>query len=384
MDGQRQYSVGETVGHGAWVLVGIEVTEGSLTVHRDGVIDGRGDVLGFQDGLESGSGLLVGQLDGILRPTGVEPLRDNWGDDGTGELLGVTGGHLVDVDQLMLAESLELHEEDGRLEAVEAGVHADAHVVVTVASLAVDMIGLHEGCPLVVVGEHRTAVAVATHGFGGEERGRGDVAEGAGPLLSDASSEALGGVFKDVEMITVGKGTDGLEVGRESKEVDGDDDAGVELAFLEGVLDLALQVVHIHVVGDGVDVDEDRRGALHGDDLGGSEEGERGDEHGVTGLHIPGLEGEQQGVGSAVTCDAVLRIDIGGEGILHLLDFWSHDIGAGLHHLGDGLVHLVLEDRILLFQISELHSQKGFAFVKNRESASRLVRDRNGHRSIAG
>lgn len=212
-----------------------------------------------------------------------------------------------------------------------------------------DVVGFHQRSPFVIVGKHRATVAVAAHGFGGEERGGGDVAEGAGFLVADAATKALGTVFQDIEVVFVGHLTDGLEVGWHTEEVDGDDHTRRELACFQGLLDLALKVGHVDVEGVLINVDEDGRGALHGDDLGRGEEGEAGNEDGVAGFHVPGFQSQQKGIGAAVAGDAVLRADIVGEGGLHLLDFRAHDVGRRGYHVEDGLVHFVLEDGVLGF-----------------------------------
>ena len=44
-------------------------------------------------------------------------------------------------------------------------------------------------------------------------------------------------------------------------------------------------------------------------------------------------------------------------------DLRSHNIGTARHGLQDGLVHVLLEDLILLFEISELH--RFFRYTQN-------------------
>ena len=262
-----------------------------------------------------------------MRPAGIVTLWDDGRLHHVLQLLGVACRHLVDINQFVVLERLQLDEQYGRLDAVHARVHADADVVVTVAALTMDMVGVYELRPFIVIGEHGAAVAIAPHRLGGEERRGGDVAEGAGLLLADAASKALGTVFEDIETVLVGHLADGLEVGRQTEQVNGDDDARCQLTGFQRLLDFTLKVSHIHVEGVFVDVDEDGRSTLHGDDLGRGEEGEARDEDGIAGFDIPSLQGQQQGVGAAVAGDAMLHADVFGKSGFHLLDFRAHHIG---------------------------------------------------------
>lgn len=78
MNGQRDHRVGQLVGDRATVVVEVQIAERRLPVHRDGIIDGRGDVQGLQGSLQARPLLLVLQLKRVLRPTGIEA----FGNDG--------------------------------------------------------------------------------------------------------------------------------------------------------------------------------------------------------------------------------------------------------------------------------------------------------------
>jgi len=113
-----------------------------------------------------------------------------------GKQFGVAGSGLVaEID--FLGEDLELGQEDGGLEGVEAAVDADADVVVFMAPFAVDPEGLYDPRQGVVVGEAHAAVAVAAQGLGREKGGAGDVCQGAGLFTAVTGTEGLGSVFDD-------------------------------------------------------------------------------------------------------------------------------------------------------------------------------------------
>ena len=84
--------------------------------------------------------------------------------------------------------------------------------------------------------------------------------------------------------------TDSLEIGGETKQVNGNDDTRREFACFSCLLNLALLVSHIHVEGVFIDIDENRRRALHSDDLSRGKEGETRHKHGIAWLHVPSFE----------------------------------------------------------------------------------------------
>ena len=140
MDRQREDGIGEVIGDGTKVFFRVKIAEGGLPMHRDGVIDGRWDILSLQCFLKLGSDFFVSHLYDILCPAGVESSGDLRGLDHALQLLGVAFSHSVDRDQFVVAEGFQFDEEDGRLDAVESGVEADTDVVVTVAPLAMQVV----------------------------------------------------------------------------------------------------------------------------------------------------------------------------------------------------------------------------------------------------
>ena len=190
------------------------------------------------------------------------------------------------------------------------------------------MIGIHQRCPLVVVGEHRTSIAVTSHGFGREERCSGDVAKRARLAIANTSAKALGGIFKQIEPKTFGHFGNQMEVGGKSEQVNSNNGLRLQLAGFDCPLDFVDQVAHIHVERIGIDIHKDGSGALNGDHFGRSEEGEAGHEHGVASLHIPGFEGQQKRVGTAGATDAVFHSHIVGKGFFHLFHLGAHHVSA--------------------------------------------------------
>ena len=119
-----------------------------------------------------------------------------------------------------------------------------------------DPVGFDERRPLVIVGEDRTAVAVASDRLGREEGGGGDIAEGAGTVRWPVGAghdvlrhsrlvrespyttpKALGAVFQDQETILVSDGADGLVVRRKAEKVNGDNRPRLQPTFGKDLLD---------------------------------------------------------------------------------------------------------------------------------------------------
>ena len=189
------------------------------------------------------------QPDGVLRPAGKEAFRDDRGGDDVLQAPGILQSGEIDVAELILVESLQLHLQNRGLDRIQPGIHADADVVVLELALAMDPIGLDERGPLVIVGENRTAVSVATHRLGGEEGGRGDVAERARALSVDAAAKSLRSILEDQETVFIGNGPDGLVVRRQAEKVHGNDHARTQPAIGKDLFHSAFQVRGVQVEG---------------------------------------------------------------------------------------------------------------------------------------
>jgi hypothetical protein len=120
------------------------------------------------------------RLDGVLRPDRDAAVDDGRGLHRAGQALGVTGGDAVPRLDLV-GEDGELLQQDGGLDGVHPGVHADAHVqvlgvVIEGAAfkirghrLAVDPQADQQVMEARVLRQHRPAIAVAAQRLGREE-----------------------------------------------------------------------------------------------------------------------------------------------------------------------------------------------------------------------
>lgn len=285
---------------------------------------------------------------GVLRP-GAHVVRFDVGrgvDAGFLEQAVVVGGDLL-AQLNLLGQDLELGQQDGGLQGVEAAIHAHADVVVA-AVLAVagdlpDDLG-----ELVVVGEDGTAVAVAAQRLAREEAGAGDGAEVARHAALVAGAEALRGVFDDRDAVFGGDGVDGVEVGALAVQAHRDDGAGLGR-------DGGFEQRRVEVVGARVDIDIHRLGAEHGDGFGGGDVGEARSDDLVAVGHADRHLGDLQGVGAVGAGDAVLGADEGGELFFQLGHFGAEDVLAVAQDGFDALFELRADAALLLGKIGEGH-----------------------------
>ena len=210
-----------------------------------------------------------------------------------------------------------------------------------------DVVGIDQRSPFVIVGKHCSTIAIASHRLGREKRSGGDVTKSTGFAVSNTASETLGGVFKHIKPKPVGNGTDHLEVGGKAKQINGNDGSRLQLTRFDRAFDLGYQIANVDVEGVGIHIDKDWCGALHGDDLCRSEESETRDKDCIPRLHPPGFQSQQQGIGATIAGNAVFHSDILGESGLHLFHLGTHDVCTGGSHFQHGLVHLALQGLIL-------------------------------------
>ena len=90
-----------------------------------------------------------------------------------------------------------------------------------------------------------------------------------------------------------------------------------------------------------VDVGEDGGGPQLADHRGGSEEGERGNDHLVAGADTGHLEGDSEGVGSAGDADGMGDFEGSLAAFLELDHRLPQAKGAVIDHLGDGIEPLL-------------------------------------------
>jgi hypothetical protein len=184
MHRQTHHPLRHRIAHGQ---LRFSVGHGGLFVQGDGVVHGGRDAGLFELFLQ---GFAVGHLDGELGPGAGVVGFDVGGDEGCRKWIpacagmtfsgagmrfeeGVIGvGHALALNQFVVQHG-QFGQQDGRLQCVQAAVHAHAHMVVA-AVLAMARNLAHDFGQFVVVRENCPTIAVTAQRFAGEEAGTRD------------------------------------------------------------------------------------------------------------------------------------------------------------------------------------------------------------------
>ncbi len=144
----------------------------------------------------------------------------------------------------------------------------------------------------------------------------------------------LGGVFDDGEIMAAGDGEDGVHVGGLAVQMNGEDGAGARG-------DGGFQLSGVQVVGAGIDVDVNGRGAGVADGGDGGVESVGDGDDLIAGADARGEQGEVQGAGAGVDADGVGDLAIGGEFFFEGGDGRAEDEVVVVENGADGGVDLL-------------------------------------------
>ena len=231
----------------------------------------------------------------------------------------------------------------GGLDGVQPAVHADAHVQifgVVVEGPAVQVArpppcrargsGSIRSAQRVVLGQHRPAVAVAAQRLGREEAGGGDVGPVQRMLAVERAAEALGAESEISFRPCLSQiGLHGRIVGRLAEQIDGDDHARASAGPRPSPPRWrASSCGRVDIVGVRQHVDEHRRGADPGHDLGGGGEGEGRAEHRVAARRCPRPSAAGPGRRCRWRRTGRAGLAEGGQVGFELADLRAHDLGA--------------------------------------------------------
>src|SRR5215831_823273 len=136
-----------------------EMRVGFLLVQRLGIVDRRRNAFGFERRREAVAPARL-ETDRVLCPHRGEAARQARHDRDIAERIAVARRRLVARDDFV-AEDAQLLEQYRRLDGVEPSGQADAHIVVFVGVVAVHAQAGDQCGKLVVIGEDRSAVAIA-------------------------------------------------------------------------------------------------------------------------------------------------------------------------------------------------------------------------------
>lgn len=319
-----------------------------LVVEAPAVVDGAGDVFGFEGFGEVVAVFWAYRILGV--DVGVAGVDDGCGDV-VFERLAVALAHLLAELNFLVAEVGEFGLDNGGLQAVAAAVGTEG--VVRLAFFAAVVGDGADGFGQVgVFGKNGPAVAITTEWLGGEEAGGGDVPHGASLAAALLGSEALSGVFDDFQAVLFGDGFEGRVVGHLAEEIDGDDRLGLRG---DGFLDLPW----VDVVGVGLNIGKNGRGSHECDGLGGANPGEWSGDHFVVRADPEGAEGDfecHRAAGDGDAVDGFLGCaEKSAERGFQFIDLGSVDVTAVGKYLSYGRVNLGGAAAVDGFDVDKLH-----------------------------
>jgi hypothetical protein len=243
-------------------------------------------------------------------------------------------------------EVREFNQHHRRLQRVEAAIHAQHCVVMTLPAVRADI--AHARGQMIVIAEERTAIPEATERFRGEETGAADRRHGAAFASVLRSAETLGAVLKHRQMMLGRDAIDFLVVRHLTEKADRHDGLG---ARSDGRLELG----HVHVVVHGIDIHEDGLGADEPDGLGGTDPREGHRDHFVARTDLQGAQGDFEAVRSAGDRDGMLHPGEFGQGCFQFPDLGAHYELPVIKHRPHAGVDLRLVATVLLVKVDELH-----------------------------
>ena len=102
-------------------------------------------------------------------------------------------------------------QQNSGLQCVQAAVYADADMVVAAVLAVARNLADNRG-QLLIVGENRTAIAIAAQGFAWEKAGAGNGAQVARFCAFINGTKALRGIFDHRQLVLGCDGVDGIEI----------------------------------------------------------------------------------------------------------------------------------------------------------------------------
>ena len=176
-----------------------------------------------------------------------------------------------------------------------------------------------------VGGGEQAALAHGAEVLGGEETEAVDVGERGDAAALVFGADGLGRVAEDAPAVAPRDGGDRVHVGRAAVEMDRHH--GLDAGRAAGHV---LEPRRIHVVGEGIDVDEDRLSARAHDGAGGGEEGEGRGDDAVAGANAGGQQRQKEGIRAGAADDGVRGAAVGGELLFQQCDVLAQDEALGI------------------------------------------------------
>ncbi len=306
-------------------------------------------------------GNTVWHADGVLSPGAGVVRFDVW--EGQGQWLtevSPTEEVCVGLRHLLAHSNFffknrQLGQHNGRLDGVQAAVHAHTHMVIT-SVLAVSRNFPHHLRQFIVIGKDCTTITIGAQRLAWKEASAGNGRQVATLASLVGGTKALGCVFDDRDAVFGGYGVDGVEVGTLAVHADRHDGFG---AWCDG----GFQQGGVEVVGSGVDVNVDGFCAQQSNGFGGGNVGKAGCDDFVTGANAQCHLRNLQSVRTVGHSDAIFRPCVFDQLFLKFGHFGSKNVLTVIQDFLDVGINLRFEALILAFKVDKFHGNYLFCFV---------------------
>ncbi len=192
---------------------------------------------------------------------------------------------------------------------------------------------------IVVIGEHRTAVAVAAKRLGWKKAGRRCIAQGADGAAAIGGTKTLRGVGQHTQIVAARQFGDRFIVGRLPEQVDRNyRPRGKAVRWRR--FDRAFEAMPVDIERVFIDVDHNRGSAGKGNHFGGCNEGKGRHEYSVARSDLPRHQSQQQRIGAAGGSDAVACTTKLGKRRFQFADFRAQDEPAMIEDRTNGGVDI--------------------------------------------
>ncbi|OPZ76002.1 MAG: hypothetical protein BWY77_02004 [bacterium ADurb.Bin431] len=213
--------------------------------------------------------------------------------------------------------------------------------------------------PLVVIGDHHTAVAEGAEIFAGIKTEAAIGAEGARLAALILRAVGLAGILNHRQVVAPGDGHHLVHAAAVAVEMDRDDRPRARA-------DLFLDEIGIDAEGEGIDVDQHRRGPGEGDRREGRNGGVGDGDHFIARLHSAGDQGEVEGFGARAHTDGMAHPEMSGKGLLEGAQLPAQNEPAAGQDPADSSVDLLFHPQIVSGQIAKWYLHPDFHLICSR------------------
>ncbi len=169
------------------------------------------------------------------------------------------------------------------------------------------------------------------------------------------AANRLSRVFDHKQVFAISNCGDAVVIGSKTKQIDRNDCLWLKTTFLADSSNGSFKLFDIHVVGVGIDIDENRLCTNKRNNFSSRCKRERRNENCMARADAARHQRHLQGVGAVGAGDHMLHAQIFTELLFELSHFRTENVTAFRNNLGNGGIKTVFDTRALRSKINELH-----------------------------